>query len=365
MAGAPGNPPDPVAPAAHQDFLRQLAEAPHANGFYVALRRIEAAHRDRPRLGRSVRPAQDALRLGQEPSVVFGPSELAAWQQSEGAAPRLAVHFFGLFGPDGPLPLHLTEFARARREQARDHTFYRFADMFHHRLLSLFWRAWADSRPAVSFDRPEEDRFGFYVAALSGYAAEALQDGDAMPDLSRRYFAGLLANQSRHAEGLAALLSAFFDVPVQIACFIGAWLTLPVHERTRLGGGDTTASLGRTAMLGGRVWTRQQKIRLVFGPLSLRDYERLLPGGNSFRRLVPIMRTYAGDTMLWDVNLVLRDSEVPATRLGRAGRLGWTTWLMPRRTGRDAADLFLNASADSMAQKIDNAARPMPQEATP
>ena len=352
--------PDPV------DRLQQYADRPWMLGFYQAMRLVEATHRKRPRLGRSTRPAQDAVRLAQDPSVQFAPAMLSGMEQgADGMPSRLLVHFFGLFGPDGPLPLHLTEFARARREQARDHTFYRFADMFHHRLLSLFWRAWADSRPAVSFDRPEEDRFGFYVAALSGYAAEALQDGDAMPDLSRRYFAGLLANQSRHAEGLAALLSAFFDVPVQIACFIGAWLTLPVHERTRLGGGDTTASLGRTAMLGGRVWTRQQKIRLVFGPLSLRDYERLLPGGNSFRRLVPIMRTYAGDTMLWDVNLVLRDSEVPATRLGRAGRLGWTTWLMPRRTGRDAADLFLNASADSMAQKIDNAARPMPQEATP
>ena len=32
-----------------------------------------------------------------------------------GRPPRLLVHFFGLFGPDGPLPLHLTEYARDRR----------------------------------------------------------------------------------------------------------------------------------------------------------------------------------------------------------------------------------------------------------
>ncbi len=47
-----------------------------------------------------------------------------------------------------------------------------------------------------------------------------------MPDLTKLHFAGLLANQTRHAEGLAAILSAFFTMPVQVECFVGAWLTL-------------------------------------------------------------------------------------------------------------------------------------------
>jgi type VI secretion system protein ImpH len=123
--------------------------------------------------------------------------------------------------------------------------------------------------------------------------------------------------------------------------------------------------IGKSAILGGRVWTRQEKFRLVVGPVGLPDYERLLPGGISFHRLVPIVRNYAGDTKLWDVNLVLRNDEVPPIRLGRQGKLGWTTWLMPRRTGRDAADLFLNASADSLAQKIDTTTREDQLEGTP
>ncbi len=65
------------------------------------------------------------------------------------------------------------------------------------------------------------------------------------------------------------------------------------------------------------------------------------------------MRNYAGDTLVWDVNLILKRDEVAPTRLGGFGRLGWTTWLMPRRAETDAADLFLDASADSMARKID------------
>ena len=340
----------------------RLAAEPWAWSFYQAMRRLEAEHADRPRLGRSVRPAQDALRLAQEPSVEFAPATLAAWEAAaagakggEAAAPRLLVHFFGLFGPDGPLPLHLTEYARDRRRNHRDPGFQRFADVFHHRALSLFYRAWADVRPTVSFDRPADDRFALYTGALIGLGMPSLRDRDAMPDLSKLHFAGHLANQTRHAEGLAAILSAFFRMKVRIESFVGAWLPMPAADCTRLGDTPATASLGRTALVGGRVSSRQHKFRIVFGPLDLADYQRLLPGGASFRRLIPIVRNYAGDTLVWDVNIILRRDQVPPTALGRTGRLGWTTWLMPRRHDGDATDLFLDASADSMARTLDAA----------
>jgi type VI secretion system protein ImpH len=318
------------------------------------MRRLEAEHRGRRRFGRTARPAEDAVRLAQEPSVVFAPATLAGWEPGgEGRPPRLAVHFFGLFGPDGPLPLHLTEYARNRRRNHRDPTFQRFADLFHHRLLSLFYRAWADVRPTVAFDRPEEDRFGLYLGALIGLGMASLRRRDAMPDLTKLHFTGHLACQTRHAEGLAAILSMFFGTPVRVAEFTGAWLALPQADRTRLGGGARTAALGRSALLGGRVWSRQHKFRLIFGPLSLADYRRLLPGGASFRRLIPIVRNYAGDRLVWDVNLILKREEVPPIRLGRDGKLGWTTWLGTRRASTDAADLCLDASADSHARAMD------------
>ena len=163
-----------------------------------------------------------------------------------------------------------------------------------------------------------------------------------MPDLTKLHFAGRLANQTRHAEGLGAILSAFFAMPVRIECFVGAWLTLQESDRTCLAVSPETGALGRTAVLGGRVWSRTHKFRAVFGPLCLADYLRLLPGGSSFHKLIPIVRNYAGDVLVWDVNLVLEAAEVPKLRLGQQGRLGWTTWLMPRRRETDAADLFLD-----------------------
>jgi type VI secretion system protein ImpH len=351
-SGAAARPPDPA-------LVERLKQAPWAWDFFAAMRRLEAAYRDHPRLGRSQRPAQDALRLAQEPSVIFAPSALAGWEAGEGGRPpRLLVHFFGLFGPDGPLPLHLTEYARDRRRNHRDPTLQRFADLFHHRALSLFWRAWAESRPTVSFDRPEEDQFARYVGSLIGLGMESFRNRDAMPDLTKLHFAGHLACQTRHAEGLGDILSEFFTMPVRVACFIGGWLSLPVADRTRLGGGAASAALGGakgSILVGARVWSRQHKFRLVFGPLSMADYMRLLPGGLSFRRLIPIVRNYAGDTLEWDVNIILKREEVPKLELGKAGQLGWTSWIGTRRQETDAADLFLDASADSMARTLDAA----------
>ncbi len=338
------------------EFTRRVADAPHAFSFNRVMRELEALYHDRPRFGHSVRPAQDGVRLAQEASVDFAPAMLSGWSEGkEGQPDRLLVLFFGLFGPDGPLPLHLTEYARDRLRNERDPTFQRFADLFHHRALSLLYRAWADVRPAISFDRPETDRFATYVGALAGIGTAGLRDRDAMPHLTKLHFAGLLANQTRHAEGLAAILSAFFAMPVRVESFVGSWLTLEARDHTRLGAGGDTARLGSGALLGGRVWSRQQKFRLVFGPLSLPEYERLLPGGPSFHKLVPIVRNYAGDALAWDVRFVLKRREVPDTRLGRYGRLGWTTWLKPRRSLRHADDLVLEAGADTNARAVDTA----------
>jgi len=138
-----------------------------------------------------------------------------------------------------------------------------------------------------------------------------------------------------------------------VECFIGTWLTMPKADCSALGADPKTGTLGQSILLGSSVWTRQNKFRIIFGPLSLADYMRLLPGGQSFRRLIPIVRNYTGDTMLWDVNLMLRSEEVPPMRLGQQGTLGWTTWLHPRRKTSDTADLYLDASADSLARKVD------------
>ena len=106
------------------------------------------------------------------------------------------MRLFGLLGPNGPLPLHITEYARERMRHAGDQTLSRFLDIFHHRFVTLFYRAWAQAQPHVNHDRPAEDRFASYVGAFVGLLPAAFRERDALPDLAKFFHAGALI---RHA----------------------------------------------------------------------------------------------------------------------------------------------------------------------
>ena len=99
-------------------------------------------------------------------------------------------------------------------------------------------------------------------------------------------------------------------------------------------------------ILGARFWDSQLSFRMRFGPMSLPDYERMLPKGDSFERLDDWILNYCGQHFFWDVQLVLRAEEVPATRLGQFGRLGWTTWLKTKAFAHDADQLILRPPHD-------------------
>jgi type VI secretion system protein ImpH len=214
--------------------------------------------------------------------------------------------------------------------------------MFHHRMLCLFYRAWADTQPTVSLDRPETDPFADYVGSLAGLGMDALQRRDAMPDLAKLHYIGFLSCQAKHAEGLRAIISGFFGLPVAIEEFIGEWLRIEEHELTRLGAMSPTAQLGVSAIVGSSVWHCQHKFRIRLGALSLAQYLSLLPGGERLDYLTAVVRNYIGDELSWDVNLVLKRDEVPGTQLGGLAALGWTTWLGDRQSEQDADDLMLN-----------------------
>jgi type VI secretion protein, VC_A0111 family len=321
-------------------LLRALERAPHRFDFFDVLRRLECAYPRSARLGRAARPCHEPIRMGQEASLEFAPAPLASFAPSaHGQPPRLSVHFLGLLGPNGPLPLHLTDYARDRVRNAGDFALVRFLDVFHHRILALFYRAWADAQPTVSFDRPAEDRFVTYLGSLLGLGMPSLRDRDEFPDRAKLYFAGRFAAQTRNCEGLVAIVAGFFALPVKVEEFVGEWLALPEQARWRLGRG---AVLGQSTVVGARTWQRQNKFRIVFGPLNQDDFNSLLPGGSRLRRLVALVRNYIGDSLNWDVRLHLEDRVTRPFALSRSARLGWTSWLGPCPQSERRQDVILN-----------------------
>ncbi len=321
------------------DILTDLGRQANRYDFYAALRGVECHFGDKPRLGRSLRPIEDGIRIGQEPSSLFAPSTLHSCQLQTDGYWHLNVLFFGLFGPHGPLPQHLTEYVRERRRnEVRDEATFQFMNLFHHRLLSLVYRAWANKEPTVQRDRSDTDHFHAYIGSLLGIGIPELQNRDAMLDDSKRYFAAYLGGNARHASGLLALLSAFFQVPLQIEEFVGEWLQIPTESQLCLGR-PLGNQLGIDTVLGQYSWQRQYKFRIQLGAMRLADYEELLPGKPKLQLLGAIIRNYLGDELNWEVRLILRKDEIPAVRLGQYGQLGLTSWLAPTVPVRDADDL--------------------------
>ncbi len=340
MATGKGSRPDDLS------HFERLAASPEKHHVFQALRVIEAHYSDAPRLGESRRPREDKVRLGQEAELAFPPTSIAQFRPSAGGGPaRLTNRFFGLFGPQGPLPLHMTEYARDRLRNHRDPTFVAFADMLTHRMMGLLYRAWSAGQPAPSFDR-NDDQIAWKVAALAGFRADNLRDRDEMPDLAKLHFVGHLSQGAKNPEGLVSILSVFFAIPVRLRQFVGSWLDLEPDDCWQLG---ARAGLGQSTSIGRKVWSRAAKFRLQIGPLSLADYQRMLPGGASLGRLRSIVRTYVGDTLDWDINLILAGDEVPRASLGGTTKLGHTSWIGTRKdldeTRADASDLYLYPGA--------------------
>lgn len=344
-------------------YLDSVAASPERHDFFHLLRMVDAAQPQRPRLGESARPAQDALRIGQEPSMAFAPRPVAGLDQPQADMPaRLQSYFFGLFGPNGPLPLHLTEHAHAQALNERNPAFSRFADMLTHRVATLFYRAWAEAEPTVSHDRrmnAEDDRFSRQIGALAGYGMASLEQRDAMPDLLKRHFTGRLAAGARNPEGLVTILSSYFDAPVEIEEFVPIHAPLPKGSRFRLGRGATPATLGVTTTLGRQMRIHHHSFRITIGPVDLETYARFLPDGAALPSLIDIVRNYVGEMLEWELNLALAAPEVPTFSLGRTSRLGLTSWLARRRSSEPARDLTLGrASRNRAAKAASDAARP-------
>lgn len=352
-------------------LLRRLEAAPASFDFYAAMRQVECAYPGLPRLGQALSPQDEALRFGQQPSLSFAPAMLASLQRggragdpaaveegvqvtrdvtdaataADARAPRLLVNFFGLLGANGPLPLHLSEYVRDRLRNVNDPTLAHFLDIFHHRMISLLYRAWASAQPAVSLDRPGADRFGDRVGALIGIGMHSLRRRDAVSDFAKLHYAGRLAPHARNADGLAAVLADFFQVPVRVEQFVGHWMTLPSDGLCRLRTGPDAERLGSTTVLGKQVWDVQHKFRLLIGPLDMVQASSLLPGGEGMRRLNDWVRHYAGLSLAWDVRLIIKKEALPGLRLGAAARLGWSSWLSSKTPERDDEQLCLSPRA--------------------
>jgi type VI secretion system protein ImpH len=320
------------------NLIERLATEPFAFEFWRAVRLLECHYRSMPRVGTSKRLREDPVRFGQNPSLAFAPSSLETFDRAGDGPARMFVRLFGLMGPNAPLPSHVTEFILDRIINSKDRTHARFLDIFNHRFVSLFYRAWAVAQKTVDFDRPEDSRFATYIGSLFGVGMSSLYNRDSVPDWAKLHFSGRLAGQTKNAEGLHAIIEGFFGIRTTIEEFCGFWMRLPKTNQCRLGESPSTGLIGVNAIAGTRKYETQMKFRVRLGPMKAADLERMLPGGPSFKRLKDWVLNYVGYEFRWDVQCVVEAKEVPSATLGVSGRLGLSCWLKSKEFTQDAED---------------------------
>ena len=173
-------------------------------------------------VGQFANPSEEAARFSSNPALVFPPSEIHSLDWPEGKQPQVTVNFMGLVGELGVLPMPYTEFINDRI-RSKDQTLRAFLDLFHHRIISLFYQAWEKYRFPVAFERDRDDRFTRYLLAFLGLGTNGLRNRLSVPDEALVFYTGLLGLQPRSTTALRQILHDYFAVPVEVEQFIGVW----------------------------------------------------------------------------------------------------------------------------------------------
>ena len=359
-----------------------VAERLFAEGFafdfFQAVRLLEKLEPGRKPVGRGGPPRDEVARFRAHLSLTFPPSAIYDLEpaSSKLPCPSMTVSFMGLTGPSGILPRHYTELLLKLDRDTRGPERYALRswfDLFNHRLISLFYRAWEKYRFHLAYERGEfagenTDPFTRGLFSLIGLGTAGLRERARVrvllperdnseenasrggrilaqiDDLALLHYAGLLAQRRRPVVSLESIVEDYFGFPVRVRQFRGRWLQLEPANQSTLGANN---ELGVSLVAGERVWDVQSKMRLRLGPLGRRDFETLLPDRSpaaerkTFFVLSQLVRFYVGPEFDFDVQLVLRKEDVPSCRLspeGLGARLGWNTWLLSGPSAADAED---------------------------
>lgn len=315
--------------------------------FVAAVRILECVQPEKARLGQASRLKDEPVRLSQNPSLGFQASSLSGLEETGTThAFRLFCNCMGLLGSNGPLPIHYTEHALQRAAHHNDPTFREFVDLFNHRMLSLFYRAIADSDPAINLDRDDDNRYADFVASIGGFLPDAARSRDSLPAATRFNFAGWLGARTRCPEGLIAIVGGYFDLPCDITEFVGGWLKMPEESLIRLGSKEANCHLGVSTYAGRRVWSSSHKIRIKLGPMTWQEYRAFAPGEVNNIALQELVLSYLGDEIDWELQLELKAGEARPLALNSQFRLGFNGWL----SGSDAYNNRVTTATRSREQ---------------
>jgi len=321
--------------------------------FFQLIRSLESEHSV---FGYGNSPRKEPARLGQSVRLTFATQDNSGLILGDDTRPhRIETMTIGLLGPDAPMPLHLTRwvmdrmsnrwFAAGSQGVTSDTTFVDFCNMLQHRPISLYYRAWADTRFEVQAERLGGGRMLQIFKVLSGVDTTG-PASDLDPVKVKQTPA--LANQVRSPERLLNFLSEAIGERVRITEFIGLWTDIPTRLQSRLGGQH--CRLGTSAVAGRRSYQCSNCAELQIGPLSMNAYKKFLPAGRGLAKIKEAVLFTTGEETQFNLRLILEKSEVPNAQLDQS-QLARNSWLAPTCKNH-ASDVCLNGIVGAIEPEL-------------
>jgi type VI secretion system protein ImpH len=323
----------------------QLAEDPCGFEFFQAVTLLQQFSAGLQPVGGFSHPEEEAVHFQVNSRLGFPASQIQSLDFREDASPEMMVNFMGLTGPSGALPYTYSELI-LERIRAKDHGLAAFLDIFNHRAISLFYRAWQRSRFPVTYSAGPRDLFTRYLLDLIGLGTDGLRDRQEIEDEALLHYTSLVAMQARSATALEQIIEDYFEVPVEVQQFTGAWYGIDDATQCSMTDVDSPSrQVGFGAVVGDAVWDRQARVRIRLGPLSIERYCDFLPEASGYTALRSLTRFFSNQSLEFELQLVLDRTQAPGTELDfgetNAVRLGWVSWLKTAPLGIDPDDTIL------------------------
>jgi type VI secretion system protein ImpH len=330
----------------HEKFF----EHPEKFDFFQAVRILERLYPEKKPVARAVTPQEEVVRFRSNASLKYPPSQIHKIKEideeiSGQKIQELYVNFMGMLGISGAMPIHYTELA-ADRARYRDTSLWAFLDIFTHRSVSLFFRAWEKYRFPVQYERGNDD-FTAYLYDVAGLGTKGLRGRMDLADESLLPYSGLIAQKPHSSGSLQNIIADYFGIEAKVTQFSGQWLDLEEESLSRIG--KSNHKLGFNTIVGTRVWDYQSKFRIQLGALKFIQFQAFLPNGTAYKPLHSIINFMVGQELDFDVQLKLKAKEVPGTilttRAKRRPMLGWTSFLKTKPVTQDDEQLVLQINS--------------------
>lgn len=312
--------------------------------FFALIDALERLHKPATRVGTAGSPSGEIIRFSVDPSLSFPTADVLSIDRIRDKPPlyEVTISFLGLLGTVSPLPLFYTEDI-LQGETGVDSQLA-FLNIFHHRISSLFFRAWLKYRYLFQFGADCQDSFSRALLGMIGFTSDAaLKSVDIEPSLLIRY-AGLFYLRPRSASALESILrDACSGIRVRVQENNVSWVGLGSSQR--FAPGVSSSSLGRNTIIGTRVRGCSSTFCICLGPLTRPQFLSFLPDQDQFAFLVRLIRLFVVDHLTFSFELCLRHDARRFFVIGTPGpyetgsRLGWNTWLAGDQTSQKNAGI--------------------------